>query len=324
MLQGGGVQRAQQAARVLTGIGARSIGDVLSAGTASRVGWSKTSPLAWWSAIARRMKAAAIRRSRWPAACQPPTWCGCWRRSSMPWRTESRWKRSAARFPGIVRGGVIEESPNLPQLKGLRRRDRAARGAWRTRESMRGRRFQRRRCRGGRHRRDAREAGQADSRVDARRWASASADYPDRRRRVGGRPHGGVARSRRRTTAAAADEGIWKESWAIAPCACVFSIMEPEEVFAAGEERRGSALRRVRAVLASRAGCGYRDQHSPGEARGNFTSPESNARFVNLGFLNRCVQEMVKLSPLLSYVFEVVPHDGELAVIGAAVNAMRA
>jgi hypothetical protein len=42
--------------------------------------------------------------------------------------------------------------------------------------------------------------------------------------------------------------------------------------------------------------------------------------FVNLGFLNRCVQEMVKLSPLQNYVFEVVSKSDEAAVIGAAIT----
>jgi glucokinase len=48
-----------------------------------------------------------------------------------------------------------------------------------------------------------------------------------------------------------------------------------------------------------------------------------NARYVNVGLLNRYVQEMVKMSPLQGYVFEVIPRSDELAVIGAAVNAQR-
>jgi hypothetical protein len=33
---------------------------------------------------------------------------------------------------------------------------------------------------------------------------------------------------------------------------------------------------------------------------------------------------MVKMSPLQGYVFEIVPASTEIAVIGAAVNALRA
>jgi hypothetical protein len=44
---------------------------------------------------------------------------------------------------------------------------------------------------------------------------------------------------------------------------------------------------------------------------------------VNIGLLNRCVQEMVKMSSLQGYVFEVVPKSDEVAVVGAVVNALR-
>ena len=60
------------------------------------------------------------------------------------------------------------------------------------------------------------------------------------------------------------------------------------------------------------------------EGPGKFYITGMNARFVNLGFLNRCVQEMVKLSPLQGYVFEVVPANDELGVVGAAINAAQA
>jgi glucokinase len=59
------------------------------------------------------------------------------------------------------------------------------------------------------------------------------------------------------------------------------------------------------------------------EGGGRFYITGLNARFVNLGLLNRCVQEMVKMSPLQSYVIEVVERSDELAVLGAAVNAAR-
>jgi len=102
-----------------------------------------------------------------------------------------------------------------------------------------------------------------------------------------------------------------------------FLDMEPEEVFAAsktGENPRCSefAILWHRALAAATAS----SIHMSGPGKFYISGP--NARFVNVAFLNRCVQEMVKLTPLLSYVFEIVPHDNELAVIGAAVNALRA
>jgi glucokinase len=57
---------------------------------------------------------------------------------------------------------------------------------------------------------------------------------------------------------------------------------------------------------------------------GRFYITGPNARFVNLQLLNQYVQEMVKLSPLQGYVFEIVHRSDELAVIGAVVNALRA
>jgi hypothetical protein len=59
------------------------------------------------------------------------------------------------------------------------------------------------------------------------------------------------------------------------------------------------------------------------EGAGKFYVSGLNAHFVNVGLLNRYTQEMVKLSPLQGYVFEVIPKSDELAVVGAAVNAKR-
>jgi len=36
------------------------------------------------------------------------------------------------------------------------------------------------------------------------------------------------------------------------------------------------------------------------------------------------MQQMVKMSPLQGYVFEIVPGGADIAIIGAAVNAARA
>jgi predicted NBD/HSP70 family sugar kinase len=101
-----------------------------------------------------------------------------------------------------------------------------------------------------------------------------------------------------------------------------FLDREPEEVFAAaknGEDPRCAEF----AVLWHRALAAATATSIHLEGPGKFYIMGMNARFVNLGFLNRCVQEMVKLSPLQNYVFEVVPRSDEFAVIGAAVNALR-
>jgi len=101
-----------------------------------------------------------------------------------------------------------------------------------------------------------------------------------------------------------------------------FLDMEPEEVFAAaksGEDPRCAefAILWHRALAAATAS----SVHMSGPGKFYITGP--NARFVNLPFLNRCVQEMVKMSPLQGYVFEIVPKSDEIAVLGAVVNARR-
>jgi|SRR5579862_1205903 predicted NBD/HSP70 family sugar kinase len=101
-----------------------------------------------------------------------------------------------------------------------------------------------------------------------------------------------------------------------------FLDMEPDEVFAAaksGEDPRCAefAILWHRALAAATAS----SVHMSGPGKFYITGP--NARFVNVAFLNRCVQEMVKMSPLQGYVFEVVPKSDEIAVLGAVVNARR-
>jgi glucokinase len=101
-----------------------------------------------------------------------------------------------------------------------------------------------------------------------------------------------------------------------------FLDMEPEEVFAlekTGEDPRcvEFALLWHRALAAATAS----SIHMSGA--GKFYISGLNARFVNVAVLNRCVQEMVKMSSLQGYVFEVVPKSDEVALVGAVVNALR-
>jgi predicted NBD/HSP70 family sugar kinase len=102
-----------------------------------------------------------------------------------------------------------------------------------------------------------------------------------------------------------------------------FLDLEPEEVFALaknGEDPRCAefALLWHRALAAATAS----SIHMSGP--GKFYISGLNARFVNVGLLNRCVQEMVKMSSLQGYVFEIVPKSDDVALVGAVVNALRA
>jgi len=98
--------------------------------------------------------------------------------------------------------------------------------------------------------------------------------------------------------------------------------MEPEEVFELAKHAEDPrcaefALLWHRALAAATAS----SIHMSGP--GKFYISGMNARFVNVGLLNRCVQEMVKMSSLQGYVFEVLPKIDDVALVGAVVNAQR-
>ena len=99
-----------------------------------------------------------------------------------------------------------------------------------------------------------------------------------------------------------------------------FLDMEPEEVFASaksGDERCAHFVRLWHRALAAGTA---NSVHISGPGRFFITGP--NARFIDIELLSRYVYEMVKMSPLQGSVFEVIPVDDRIAIIGAAVNAM--
>ena len=223
-------------------------------------------------------------------------------------------------YPGIVRCGVIEESPNLQQLKGFpietaMRAALAARGI------------------------EARIGVSNDADVVASGIAAAHGKL-DQLVRVWTLGNGiGFGRY-------PAADGVWEGGHIIVSldpnekfCGCGgighlesimghramrlrFLDMEPEEVFAAA--KKGEDPRCVQFVILwhrALAAATASSIHMTGPGKFYISGP--NARFVNLAFLNRCVQEMVKMSPLQGYVFEVVPKSDEIALLGAVVNVQR-
>ncbi len=100
-----------------------------------------------------------------------------------------------------------------------------------------------------------------------------------------------------------------------------FLDMEPEEVFAAAKEGDPRCAEFVILWHRALAAATSSSIHMSGPGKFYITGP--NAHFVNLAFLYRCVLEMVKMSPLQGYVFEVIEKSDEIAVVGAVVNALR-
>jgi len=98
-----------------------------------------------------------------------------------------------------------------------------------------------------------------------------------------------------------------------------FLDLEPEEVFAnarQGDQRCADFEMLWHRALAAASATSV---HLDGPGKFFITGP--NARFVMVGMLSRYLQEMVTMSALQGSVFEVVPADEELAILGAAVNA---
>jgi predicted NBD/HSP70 family sugar kinase len=98
-----------------------------------------------------------------------------------------------------------------------------------------------------------------------------------------------------------------------------FLDLEPEEVFEqarAGDPRCADFVKLWHRALAAATASSI---HLTGPGRFYVSGP--NARHVQVGLLNFFVHEMVKMSPLQGSAIEVMATGDEIAVIGAAVSA---
>jgi predicted NBD/HSP70 family sugar kinase len=220
-----------------------------------------------------------------------------------------------AAFPGVIQDGVILESPNLRQLKGLHLAD------------------------------DLRAALQAagiDVPVMALNNADALAsgiaathESMDRLVRVWHLGEGiGYGRHPRH-------DGVWEAGHMVVTldpkeryCGCGgighlegimghramrlrFLDMEPEEVFEAarqGDPRAGEFFKLWHRALAAGTANSI---HLDGPGRFFIAGP--NAQYVDVRMLGGFMEEMVKMSPLQGSYFQIVPTSHDMAVIGAAV-----
>lgn len=101
-----------------------------------------------------------------------------------------------------------------------------------------------------------------------------------------------------------------------------FLDLEPEEVFeqaAAGDARCGEFLKLWHRALAAGTATSV---HLDGPGKFYISGP--NAGHVQVNLLDQYVQEMVKMSPLQGSAFEVIPTSDVTALIGAAVSADHA
>jgi glucokinase len=101
-----------------------------------------------------------------------------------------------------------------------------------------------------------------------------------------------------------------------------FLDMEPEEVFEAAKEGDARCVEFKKLWHKALAAATATSIHLRGP--GKFFLAGFNVRFVDMGMLKDYLTKMVKMSPLQSYSIEIVDDERETRVIGAAVSAEKA
>ncbi len=223
-------------------------------------------------------------------------------------------------LPGLVKSGVVEEAPNLPQLKGARIRDLLT-------------------AQLGTHGIVAPVTvlNDADGMAAGLASAHGKLDHMIRVWTLGT----GIGYGRYPYT-----PGVWEGGHSVVTlddkeryCGCGgrghmegimghramrlrFLDMEPEEVFEAAKNGDARCVEFKKLWHKALAAASATSIHMAGP--GKFFLTGYNVRFVDLSLLKDYTQQMVKMSPLQSYSFEIVEDSPELRVIGAAVSAEQA
>ena len=223
-------------------------------------------------------------------------------------------------LPGLIRNGVVEEAPNLPQLKGVRigelvSQSLASKGlrtpVFATNDA------------------DAFAAGLAakSGKLDRhlRVWTLGTGigygTYPF----TDGVWEGGhtvVTLDDRENFCGCGGRGHLEGIMGHRAMRLRFLDLEPEEVFANATRREHPDTRCVefrnlwhKALAAATAS----SIHVSGAGKFYFTG--YNVRFLDLNLLRQYLHDMVKMSPLQSYQLEIVPDDQVTRVIGAGIMA---
>jgi predicted NBD/HSP70 family sugar kinase len=232
---------------------------------------------------------------------------------------EGRLSHIGLGMPGIIRNGVVEDSPNLVQFKGINMRELAGNAFTAQFGKLPFSVF---------NDADAMAAGIAATR-----------GHLDRLTRVWTIGTGiGYGRY-------PFQDGVWEAGHSVVTldpkeqfCGCGgrghlegimghramrlrFMDLEPDEVFAQAEEGEARCVEFVKLWHRALAAATATSIHLDGP--GKFFITGFNARFLNLTLLNEYLHEMVKLSPLQGYSCEAVPGGESVAAIGAAVNASQ-
>jgi predicted NBD/HSP70 family sugar kinase len=222
--------------------------------------------------------------------------------------------------PGIVRHGVVEDSPNLPQIKGMRLAEELASAL-----SARGIKS------------PVYVVNDADAIAASVAATHGRFNKLTRVWTIGN----GIGYGRWPYV-----EGVWEGGHVTVTldpkeryCGCGgvghlegimgsramrmrFLDLEPEEVFAnakKGDQRCRDFVDLWHRALAAATASFI---HLAGPGKFYFTG--HNVRFLELPLLRSHLETMVRMSPLQSFSLEVLPPDDETALLGAGVSAMRA
>jgi glucokinase len=222
--------------------------------------------------------------------------------------------------PGVIRHGVIEDSPNLAQIKGMRLADEltaalSAKGVaapvYIANDA------------------DAIAAGVAATRGQLNRltrvWTIGNGIGYGRWPYVEGVWEGGhvvVTLDPKERFCGCGGVGHLEGIMGYRAMRMRFLDLEPEEVFA--QAKQGDTRCREFVDLWHRALAAGTASfiHLAGPGRFYFTG--HHVGFLDLSVLRGHLETMVKMSPLLSYSLEILEPDDETALIGAGVSALRA
>ncbi len=215
-------------------------------------------------------------------------------------------------MPGIVRDGIIEESPNLPQLKGLN-----------LLVSMRNAGVKVPVC--VLNDADAVAAGiaarQGQLEKFIRVWTLGHGIGFGRYPRTDDPWEGGhmvVSLDPKEQFCGCGGQGHLEGIMGYRAIRMRFLDLEPEEVFAnalAGDQRCGVFLKLWHRALAAVTATNV---HMDGPGR--FYISGANAKYIDISLLLQYLHDMVKMTPLQGSVFEVVSTSEETAIIGATVG----
>lgn len=222
--------------------------------------------------------------------------------------------------PGIVRNGTVEDSPNLPQIKGSNMAEElakalAARGITAPVHVA--------------NDADAIAAGVAATRGQlnklTRVWTIGNGIGYGRWPYVDGVWEGGhitVTLDPKERYCGCGGVGHLEGIMGYRAMRLRFLDLEPEEVFA--NAKKGDARCRDFVDLWHRALAAATASfiHVAGPGRFYFTG--HNVGFLDLGLLRSQLETMVRMSPLQSFSLEILQPDDETALIGAGVSALRA